>query len=276
MLPNLVIIGAMKSGTTSLHSYLDLHPQISMSHTKELDFFVFEKNWSKGIKWYESHFTDETKILGESSPNYTKCHVFSGVPERMHSVLPEAKLIYILRDPIDRIVSHYVHGLRAGREDRNISQAVIYLTNNHYVLCSKYYMQLEQYLNYFEKSNILVITLEDLNKHRQQTLQKVFLFLNVDDSFYSQGFSDILYKSSDKRRVNQIGLLWSKVPGKDIIKSLLPFPSHFAGVFYSLSHSQVNKPILDERLKQALIDHLKDDIDCLRKYTGSDFTDWCL
>lgn len=276
MLPNLVVIGAMRSGTTSLHSYLDLHPQVSMSQPKELDFFVLEKNWSKGIKWYESHFTDETKILGESSPSYTKYPLFSGVPERMYSVLPEAKLIYILRDPIDRIVSHYVHEFRARRENRNISDALADLENNHNVSCSKYYMQLEQYLNCFPRSNILIITLEDLNRHRQRTLQKVFRFLDVDDSFYSQGFSNILYQSSGRRRVNQIGSVWARMPGKDIIKSLLPFRSHFAGVFYSLSHGKVNKPILDERLKQELTDHLKDDIDCLRKYTGSDFGDWCL
>jgi hypothetical protein len=105
-----------------------------MSSTKELDFFVLEKNWSKGIKWYESNFTstDETKILGESSPNYTKCHVFGGVPKRMYSVLPEARLIYILRDPIERIVSHYMHSYHRRRENRNISEA---LTDLKHSLC---------------------------------------------------------------------------------------------------------------------------------------------
>lgn len=276
MLPNLVVIGAMKSGTSSLHSYLDLHPQISMSSTKELDFFVLEKNWSKGIKWYESNFTptDETKILGESSPNYSKCHVFGGVPKRMYSVLPEARLIYILRDPIERIISHYMHSYHRRIESRNISEALTDLKDNHYVLCSKYYMQLKQYLNCFPHSNILIITLEDLGRHRQETLQKVFRFLDVDDSFCSQGFSSTLYKSGDKRRTNQVGLLWSRMPGKNVIKSLLP--SHFVGVYRSLTRSKVKKPVLNERLKQALIDSLKDDIDCLRRCTGTDFEAWCL
>lgn len=279
MLPNLVIIGAMKSGTTSLHSYLDLHPQISMSSVKELNFFILEFNWSRGVQWYESNFTDKTKILGESSTNYTMCHIFDGVPESMYSVLPEAKLIYILRDPVDRIVSHYTHDYRIGKEKRSISKALADLENNHYVSChyvscSKYYMQLEQYLNYFPQSNILIITLEDLSRHRHRTLQKVFKFLEVDDSFYDQGFAKVLHKSSDKRRKNPIGVLLSRIPGKNLVKPFLP--PHFRKVYESLYYNKVKKPTLSERSKQELIDHLQDDINSLRKYTGSDFKDWCL
>jgi hypothetical protein len=233
-----------------------------MSTTKELDFFVFEKNWSKGIEWYESNFvsTGEAKILGESSLNYTKYHVFRGVPSRMHSIVPGTELIYILRDPIDRIVSHYIHDYRKRKEHRKISEALTDLKSNHYVLCSKYYAQLEQYLDYFPRS----------------TSRQAFRFLGVDDSLYSQDFSDILYRFSDKRRVNQIGVLLAKTLGTSAIKSSLPFPSFFAGVYRSPSGSRVKKPLLDEELKQALIGVLQDDIDRLRRYTGSDFRAWCL
>ena len=276
MLPNLVIIGATKSGTTSLHNYLDLHPQVSMSPTKELDFFILEKNWPKGLEWYKSNFvsTDATKVLGESSPNYTMCHVFSGVPERMHSIIPGAKLIYTLRDPVERIVSHYVHNYRRRVENRKISEVLTDLETNYYVLCSKYYMQLEQFLGYYPRSDILVITLEDLARYRRETMQKIFRFLNVDDSFYSPGFSNVLYTSSGKKRTSRIGLLWSKMPGKSIIKPLLP--SRLGGVYRALARSEVKRPVLGAKLKQALIDVLKDDMDCLRAYTGSDFEAWCV
>lgn len=274
MLPNLIIIGAMKSGTTSLHSYLDIHPQITMSQIKETDFFVAEKNWPKGIEWYQSNFIGKAKILGESSPNYTKCHIFAGVPRRMHSVLPETKLVYILRDPVARIISHYMHNYHEGNERRNISKALTNLENNHYVLCSKYYMQLEQYLSYFPQSNILVITLEDLSNLRQHTLQKVLKFLEVDGSFYIQGSYQALHQSSDKKQRTLIGMFLSKLPGKNLVKPF--FLSHFGKIYYSISYSKIRKPTLGKRLKQKLIGYLQEDVNNLRKYTGHNFKDWCL
>src|SRR5687768_8813331 len=102
-LPNLIIIGAMKCGTTSMHGYLRRHRQIEMSGTKELDFFIAGRNWEKGPDWYASQFPGGTAIRGESSPNYTSALIFPGVPERMHSVVPDARLLFMVRDPVDRI-----------------------------------------------------------------------------------------------------------------------------------------------------------------------------
>ncbi len=85
ILPNLIVIGAPKCATTSLHYYLGLHPQISMSRNKELGFFVSELNWPKGIEWYKSNFTGKARIYGESSTHYASYPFFSGVPEKMYS-----------------------------------------------------------------------------------------------------------------------------------------------------------------------------------------------
>ena len=112
----------------------------------------------------------------------------------MYSVVPEAKLIYILRDPVDRIVSHYVHNYAIGREDRAIEAAISPLDSSPYTCLSKYYMQLEQYMNYFPKSNTLIITMEDLYSHHRKTIQNVFGFLNVDENFYSPKFLSIKHK----------------------------------------------------------------------------------
>ena len=81
-LPNLIVIGGQKCATTSLHYYLNLHPQISMSREKELNFFS-ERNWHKGIEWYKSNFTGRTKIHGESSPSYTNYPFNKEVPKRL-------------------------------------------------------------------------------------------------------------------------------------------------------------------------------------------------
>lgn len=261
-LPNLLIIGAMKCATTSLHYYLGLHPDISMSREKELNFFICEGNWHKGLEWYKSHFTGEAKIHGESSPNYTNYPFSRGVPERVYSCVPEAKLIYIARDPIDRIISHYIHQYAVRRENRTLSEVLANPRENPYLFRSKYFMQLEQYLEYFPQCNVLVITQEDLYSHRRETLQKIFRFLDVDDSFHCQEFSTIRHRSSAKRRKNQIGLSLHRTLNGNIFER---FPPNTRWLFEQLLYlpfsNKIERPVLNEGLTQRLLDYLASDID---------------
>lgn len=274
-LPNLIVIGAQKCATTSLHYYLNLHPQISMSKEKELNFFIRERNWKRGIEWYRSHFNGKGKVRGESSPNYTMYPIFNGVSERIHSVLPETKLIYILRDPIDRIVSNYVQAYVNRKENRRISQALSDLESNHYIWRSKYFMQLRQYLNYFPSSNILIITLEDLFKYRKSTMKDVFRFLKIDETFYSPKFMEIKHESPEKGQKNQIGLLLKRVSELGIARLFSTNLRMTIGKAIYSPFSGRMKPLnLDQNLRRKLSDFLKDDIDSLRKHTGFTFPDW--
>jgi len=109
VLPNLLVIGAAKCGTTALHRYLGLHPDIFMSKSKELGFFCSSENWDERLRWYESQF-GAARVRGESSPSYTNCPRNKGVPERMASLVPDARLIYLVRDPVDRVISQYRFG----------------------------------------------------------------------------------------------------------------------------------------------------------------------
>src|ERR1700761_6059402 len=100
-MPNLIIIGGLKCGTTSIHHYLGLHPGIQMSKPKELNFFVEELNWDLGLDWYASRFDSAFKVRGESSPHYTNLPRFRGVPERIKEhVGDDVRLLYMVRDPI--------------------------------------------------------------------------------------------------------------------------------------------------------------------------------
>src|SRR5687767_12965591 len=108
-LPNLVVIGAQKCGTSGLHYYLGLHPEISTSEPKELNFFIAERNWPRGLDWYRSRFDGAAKVRVDASPNYSAYPQHTGVPERMADVIPSARLLYMVRDPIDRIAAHWVH-----------------------------------------------------------------------------------------------------------------------------------------------------------------------
>jgi Sulfotransferase domain len=186
-LPNLIVIGGLKCGTTSLHHYLNLHPQVQMSRPKELNFFVAELNWPLGRDWYASHFRARAPVRGESSPHYTNRPRFDGVAARMAATLPEARLIYMVRDPIDRMLSHYLHNVGGGYEDRPLPEA-LGDTHTAYVDRSRYFFQLEPYLDAFESDRVMVVSREELLRDRAQTMRRVFGFLGVDEGFTSDQF----------------------------------------------------------------------------------------
>lgn len=196
MLPTFIVIGAMKCGTTSLYHYLKQHPEICMSLRTEPNFFVQEKNYHKGIAWYHSLFQGVAKAYGERSTNYTKRHEFEGVAARMKSVLPDVKLIYLLRDPVERVISHYVHSYAKGSESRAISDVLDSFDQNKYVLTSRYYMQLQPYLSHYSTDQILVIETEALKLNAYSVLEEVFRFLGVEPTFRSPIFWQRFNQSS--------------------------------------------------------------------------------
>lgn len=246
-----------------------------MSQRKELDFFVAERNWSKGLAWYESNFREDFATNGESSTAYTKYPFISDVPTRMHSVLPAAKLIYVVRDPVDRIVSHYVHEFAQGQESRPIADALNPLENNQYVDLSRYHFQLRQFLRFYTLDRILVVTAEELRDNRVPTLRRIFEFLNVDNQFRSAEFSTMVNQSRDKRRKNKLGHLLARVSIRHYKLHVSP-PSATRKVVRFVCGSSFERPVLDGRLKQALIETLRDDVNCLRNLTGMAFERWCL
>lgn len=277
MLPTFIVIGAMKSGTTSLHYYLNLHPEISMSNQKEIDFFSLESNWKKGVEWYKNHFIDNAKACGESSTSYTKYPTFDSAAKRMHSVIPNAKLIYLIRDPIERIVSHYIQNYSAGRERRTVSEALKDFKNNHYVYCSKYYYQLQQYLMYYKKKDIIIITSNELLNNRRKTMQKIFNALNVNSQFYCSEYSKVLHKSELKTRKLFFGKLKKKLRYR--------IPSNFRELqrnFFITSfierllpaQRKIDRPRLNDKLLKDLREYFKEDMINLRNLSEMDFPYW--
>src|SRR5271168_5119276 len=111
--PDFIVIGAMKSATTTLHEQLARQPGVCMSRPKEPNFFSDDANYAQGWRWYSSHFRGSRAGVGrgESSTHYTKLPTFPRTVERMVRDLPRIKLIYVMRHPIERLVSQYVHEL---------------------------------------------------------------------------------------------------------------------------------------------------------------------
>jgi hypothetical protein len=197
VLPNVLIIGAMKSGTTALHLHLRKHPQVFASRPKELNFFVEEHNWNRGQQWYEAHFreADGAMAIIETSPQYTKAPEFVGVPERISRVIPNARLVYLVRDPIARIRSAYLHYFARGREDRSIEQAL--REDDRYLDQSRYGYQLDQYLPHFARDQILVLRAEDLWSASEESLHDLYRFIRIDPAMAPHRFAR-KHATSDK------------------------------------------------------------------------------
>ena len=275
MLPNLIVIGAGKCGTSSLHRYLDLHPEISMSRPKELDFFAADMNWNRGIKWYERHFREAASVRGESSVTYSEFPHRGGVPARMAQVVPEAKLIYLVRDPIDRIISSYVFNVSLGYIRGPLAQAVARFESNPMVAKSRYWFQLEQYLRYFPREQLLVVDQHELREHRGETLARIFRFLAVDETFVSPAFASPHNVTPQTRSrlaaaVNpRLDRLLGEARSKRIRRR---FPTWLERAF----PEPIPPPVVGAELRDTLVAFLSPDVARLRAFTGLPLDTWSL
>jgi len=149
-LPNLLIIGAMKGGTSSLHDYLSLHPEIFMSDPKEIHYYADGDYNKQSIDWYKSLFKTDKKIVGTTPQSYTKCHnkYYKNIPERIKRHNPDVKMIYIVRDPIERYTSHILESYHCDPA-HDIQYSI---ESKNYLKTSMYYMQMEAFLKYFDLS----------------------------------------------------------------------------------------------------------------------------
>ena len=185
-LPDFMIIGAMKSGTTSLFNYLAVHPDLIPCEEKEPSFFA--KRYDMGLDWYRSLYPEGEGLRFEGSTDYTKHPTFTGVPARIHQAVPEAKLIFVVRHPIERLLSHLQHNLAQGRLTmKRFSSPGFWEGNGRdYIYVSKYGMQIEEYLKWFPLDRFLFIRLEHMAEQPRDTLATVAEFLGIDDAPFDQ------------------------------------------------------------------------------------------
>jgi hypothetical protein len=274
-LPNFIVIGAMKCGTTSLYQYLSQHPEIFLSHVKELDFFVEEKNWNRGLEWYKSYFPISRKAVGECSPSYTSFPLWSGSAERIKSIIPETKLIYIVRDPIERILSHYKHVVASQKTTLSLGKEI--KNNLCYIARSRYYLQISQYLNFFDKDQILIVDSKDLQTERVITMQKIFCFLNVDPTFRSVVFN-FNYHQTRFKRIYPYTNNASIIKLQQMVASF--FPRCISGPLVWLFNVPLSKKVPDIELsvdvKRYIIDKIQNDIQIFKKISGLAFNHWSI
>ena len=275
MLPNFLVIGAMKGGTTSLWQYLKSHPQIFLPDKKEIHFFSYDENWKKGTPWYKTFFANVPRsalAIGEASTTYAKYPLIDGVPPRIATTIPNARLIYVIRHPIDRMRSHYVDRHEAGEETKSIESALT--TDDRYLNLSRYAMQIERYLDFFVRPQMLFITSEDLRDHRAPTMQRVFEFLRVDPDWNSPVFDQTFYRADSKRHYAPVAQRLRRSSTMKRVANLAPERMKKLSRTVAMRPSQPGDSTISEALKNHLEAELKDDLKKLRAYMGAGFDGW--
>jgi Sulfotransferase domain len=199
-LPDFLILGAQKAGTTALYAYLRRHPSITGPSWKEVSYF--DRHYTRGEAWYRGNFPNRSrtrgKLVGEASPSYL-FHPLG--PERVREPLPEARLIALVRNPVDRALSHYNHEVALGREPLSFQEALdaeearlrgeverlvadpSYFSrpwwSHTYKARGRYAEQLERWLALFPQEQLLVLPTEDLGAEPVRTHARVLEFLGA-------------------------------------------------------------------------------------------------
>jgi hypothetical protein len=300
-LPNFIIIGAGRSGTTSLYHYLKQHPQVFMSSIKETNFFTYDGAELKSslsnefgksnmfpIRTFEQYcalFSSarDEQAIGEASPLYLYSQqAAEGIRRR----IPDAKLIAILRDPVERAYSSYLKYVREGVENRGFEEAirdermgVNRLSPSgqwHYVTVGFYHQHLTHYLKYFDWSQIALYLFDDLKNDTAEVLRCIFRFLGVDDDFVPD--ISVRYNVSGIPRNRVLHMLLRKSPVTAGLKKYLPFWIRGPGYKYVMALQTRNliQPALRPEVRHELGSVYRDDVLRLQELIQRDLSEWLM
>ena len=265
-----VVAGFMKCGTTSLHGYLQQHPRLDLPEMKETDYFVQELSPHRDADWYAGLFSDDAEQLrGEVSPNYAKRHCFPGVAQRIHDAAPDISVFFLIRDPIDRAVSHYKHQLAAGHETDSIETALAPSEDNHYLTCSRYAYQLTPYVQCFGSDNIHIYDSHSLRHRRDDVLRSIFDVLGVEPVPVQTPRNE--HRSDGKRRP---AWLDRQLPGSSLPVRATRFLARKILPDRLTVGKSVRHVSLSDSMREQIADFLRDDVRSLRELTGLSLTHW--
>jgi hypothetical protein len=214
------------------------------------------------------------KVIGEASTNYSKRPLFDGTPERIYSFNSNSKILYIMRNPIDRAISHYWHAVKREGETRPIEKAI--MTDSHYIDAGDYAFQLNPYLKLFGSNNVKAITIEQFNKNQKLELNKIFSWLEVvnldeikDLNKRIHVTGDIVFQMRDFGSLNDSTLKLYK----EIIKP--HFPRVFRIIFKLLFYKPIKPKNISTNYIREYLHHIYEPkVDTLSKLLGKEFSEW--
>jgi hypothetical protein len=273
--PNFLIIGAMKAGTTSMHYYIGAHPQVFMPRANDLNFFIEEMNWNRGWGWYEEQFAgaEGAIAIGEVSPGYSFHPVRRGVSERIAAALPQARFVYIVRHPIERMRSQWVHRSLRGMERRSLDQAL--LDDPRYLDRSRYAMQVEQYLRYFPREQLKLVVTEQLAASQETIMRDVYEFLGVDATWTGDVMERRFNRTDIKERAAIPQVRPRGLPRRTPAGIRRAYDATVGTLVRTLHPpSDPRTAVLSDRVRVELEARVRDDVARLRELMPVSFDGW--
>lgn len=287
--PHVAIIGAAKSGTTSLAKLLGKHPKICLGKRKEPEFFSHDENFNRGYSAYLENFSHSVpgQLTLDASTGYTRSPQHPNTARRLFDAAPDAKLVYLLRHPVDRAYSHYVHRFtKECHPGKPIDQSFedFVKLDPMCVDSSDYRLQIQSYLDFFPRESLLLLFTEDLERSEGSVLEEVCRFVGVqyDEGIFADMQRNNVTSNFLKSRVRiQVTNRLKRIPGmqllikamprgpKEMIFGLLRRTSAFQAI-----ERQFTPPPLRPEIRAELLHRYRDMTQWLEAFTGRSLDAW--
>lgn len=269
-LPDFLIIGAMKSGTSTLRANLDAHPDVFCAREQHF----FNLHYGKGTDWYRAKFAGagDVRLIGEKCPEYLHNPV---AVDRMASLLPDARLIVLLRDPVERAYSHYWQERRIGKETLEFADAVAAeprriaegATRFSYIDRGRYLAQLERICQRYPRDALLVLVFEELREAPSKVFGAACRFLGIDDTFLPPAVDEV----RNPYRTYRPQWLFRALAKNDRWRKL---PPGVAVRIQKMMTRQIGYPAMDAGLRRQLEERFRDENRALAAWLGRDLSVW--
>ncbi len=274
MRADFILIGAQKSGTTSLAAQLAAHPQVCFSKVKEPGYFNKTKNWQAGIAEYHKLYSPQPgQICGEASTMYTFLPEWPETNRRLFAYNPNLKLIYMMRQPVDRIISHYTHNLVRNLEKNSPENAVF--SDPRYVNRSRYAVQVRPYFELFAPEQILLLIFEEYIVDQMGTLQRVADFLDIDSARFVNLNAAPRHKTVGESYLKSPTV--EKAVGSDafqLLRRIVPASIRQPIRYRFFSNRLASKPDFPSQLRETIWRLLIDDVRAVEDILGHDIGQW--
>jgi hypothetical protein len=269
-------VGFTKCGTTSLHNYIKDHPEINLPFEKESPFFVKDNVTIEEWKHFfsENYHSRSNVINGKITPRYT---AVKSAPIEIHRLFPETKIIFLLRDPIDRFFSHYKMFKRMGRYTRDFASFTQeQLTQNSESVYSplqqgKYFEIIGTFKKLFSAEQIRIELTEEMEFEPQNFLKRLLLFLNVNTEYLPENLHKKFYKGSSKAKFPSLTKRLSKTPGLKFLWHLFSKNTRMKLITWYYTEFNIVKDareVIPPDVQQLLRNYYQADVDALQTLLG--------